>query len=276
METYITQYRILSTIEQLKAPSEAISNFCAFMWREFLFDAPDKADAIISVVPCSDRDECYSIYHDDRIAVDYGRELRHEKHFEITKVLENIVLGFSIIRASMSSLIAPFHSGAVGKDGKGALIVGKENAGKSTLTLELISNHGCSYFSDEVGLFDANDTMRPFPKTISCTSGIIRHDANWISKQFEKEHHVAVPKERHGKRADLKVIIFVQYRKDIVPELRPMRRGDALVRLLNSQIGMSSSYGTVERVAGIVNAAESYEIRHNDAGKAAQMVANLL
>jgi hypothetical protein len=227
-------------------------------------------------LPSPDRNKCYSIYHDGRIAVDYGRELRHEKHSEITKVLENIVLGFSIIRAARSGLFAPFHSGAVGKNGKGALIVGKENEGKSTLTLELISNHGCSYFSDEVGLFDANDTMCPFPKTISYTPGIIRHDEAWATRRFEKEHHVAVPKERHGERADLGVIIFVQYREDINPELRPMERGDALVRLLNSNIGMASSHGTVERVAGFVNAAESYELRHSDAGRAAQMVVNLL
>lgn len=276
MEVHAAQYRILGTSVRLETPSEVISGFCAFMWSEFLFDAPGEMDAVISVLPSPDKDECYSIYHDGRIAVDYGRELRHEKHTEITKVLENIVLGFSIIRAVRRRSLVPFHSGAVGKDGRGALIVGKENAGKSTLTLELISNHGCSYFSDEVGLFDWNDIMRPFPKTVSYTPGIIRHDETWASRRFGKEHHVAVPKERHGERADLGAIIFVQYRENIHSELRSIRRGEALVRLLNSQIGMASSYGTVERVAGIVNAAESYELWHNDACRAAQMVVNLL
>lgn len=63
-----------------------------------------------------------------------------------------------------------FHAGAVAAGGRGVLLPGGSNHGKSTLTTALVAA-GYSYLTDEAAAVDADLTIRPFAKSIALDPG---------------------------------------------------------------------------------------------------------
>jgi len=62
------------------------------------------------------------------------------------------------------------HAGAVAADGRGVLLPGGSNHGKSTLTTALVAE-GFGYLTDEAAAVDTNLRIRPFAKSIALDPG---------------------------------------------------------------------------------------------------------
>jgi hypothetical protein len=178
-------YRIAKTLILLETPLAELNRFCDYMWQEFTYPAPaHTAHALIEVLPCVDKPDCYTIYKQGKIAFDWGSELREVPSAVLTKALENIISGHAINQIDKSELIS-LHAGALSRNGNGILLLGESGHGKSTLTLELVANHGWDYLSDEVGLLDSRQIIHPFLKTVSCKQlGIVRLDPSWPVRSF--------------------------------------------------------------------------------------------
>ena len=269
-------YKIEGTIVCLETPLKEINDFCDYMWREFPCKYVSTYATIIKVLPYSGKKDCYSIYKNDLIAVDWGQELSKVPYPYLSKALENIVSGYAINQIDKQEMIT-LHSGALSLNDKGILILGESGNGKSTLVLELVANHNWLYLSDEVGLLqNSNHTIHPFLKTVSYTPGITKLNGNWITKQFGIEHQVAVPKEKYSKPTPLKAILFVKYIPEQEPSLVPIKKSESLVSLMNSQIGRAKSVATIDQMAEVVKKVNSYQILHNNAGKAANLIRDLI
>jgi hypothetical protein len=72
------------------------------------------------------------------------------------------------VESSPTDLV--FHAGAVALDGRGVLLPGGSNHGKSTLTTALVAD-GFSYLTDEAAAVTADLMIRPFAKSIALDPG---------------------------------------------------------------------------------------------------------
>lgn len=271
-------YSIVGTLIRLETPHKEINEFCDYMWQEFLCAAPAGSAATIKVLP-TDKSGCYAIYRQGKIAIDWGRELNEVPYAILTKALENIVSGYAINQIDKKELIT-IHSGAISKNGDGILILGDSGNGKSTLTIELVANHDWLYLTDEVGLLDKNNIIYPFFKTVSCckdivsckSNAIVMIDKRWAMHQCGEDYHVAVPKEKYGISTSLKAIFFVKYSPDKEPCIEPVKKSEALLRLMNAQIGRAKSVATLEQMAEVVKKADAFQLVHNNAAAAARLL----
>ncbi len=266
-------YRIADTSLCLETPFAEINDFCDYMWQEFVCAAPaDNDAALINVLPCSDRPDCYSIYKLGKIASEWGEELDKVPYETLPKALENIVPGHAINQIDKKELIT-FHAGAAVRNGSGILLLGESGYGKSTLTLELVANHGWNYLSDEVGLLDPDLLLHPFLKTVSCKQdGIVSVDPTWPVRRFGTDHQVTVPRAKHSVPAQLKAVFSVRYFPDKQPSIEPVSKASALLRLMSAQIGREKYVAPLEQMAEVVKRVKSYQLFHNDAAEAARLL----
>ena len=155
------------------------------------------------------------------------------------------------------------HAGVVGDGRQCILFPAPPGHGKSMLTAAL-SKAGMQYFSDEVALIEGGSFhVSPTPLAICVKS------TGWtaMSRLFPelsnlRVHHrsdgkdvrylpppppVAIPAEGLPAR----VIVFPSYDPDVVSDLRPVGKGDALKRLLNQCLIVSTPLH-VEQVASLV------------------------
>ncbi len=269
-------YTIANTNLCLETPAKEIKVFCDYMWQEFPCSNTLGIEMVIRVKSCAERVDYYTVYKGDTIVVDWGEELREVPHTIITKALENIVSGYAINQIDKKNMIT-LHSGAVSRQGKGILILGESGNGKSTLTLELVANHNWLYLTDEVGLLDNFNVIHPFLKTVSYKREcVVTIDPTWEVRQFGIDYQVAIPKEKHGCPVLLKAVFFVKYSPGAEPCITPIKKSESLVRLMNSQIGRAKSVATVEQMAEVVKAVNSYQIFHNNASEAARLITELI
>lgn len=264
-------YRIADTPVRLETPHPEINTFCDYMLREFVCTTPPADAATVTVSPCADKKNCYSIHKQGKIAIDWGQELTAVPYNLLSKALENIVSGHAINQIDKKEIIT-LHAGAVSRNSKGILILGESGDGKSTFTLEMVANHNWLYLTDEVGLLDNRFNLLPFLKTVSYRPGIVRLNSQWVTKQFGIEHQVAVPKELHGDPVPLRAVFFVKYAPDSTPAITPVKKSEALLRLLNAQIGRAKYVASIEQMAQVVKRVDSYQLDHNNAAEAARLV----
>lgn len=267
---------MLGNVLCLETPFVEINSFCDFIWQEFTCVEYQKGYTTISIVPTDSKQEFYSVYRNGTIANEWGKELKDVPYLLLSKVLENIVSGHAINQIDKNRYIT-LHSAALSKNNSGILILGESGNGKSTMTLEMVANHNWNYLSDEVGLLDPQHIIYPFLKTISCKQlGLVRLDEAWPVRHFGDDHQITVPREKHGIPVPLKAIIFVKYSPESQSCLEPVKKSDALLRLLNAQIGRAHFTATVEQMAAVVKNIDSYILRHNDCAKAAGMIDKLM
>ena len=266
-------YRIVNIPICLETPFAELNDFCDYMWQDFSCSPPaDAAAAIIKVLPCVDKANCFAIWKQGKIAFDWGSELREVPYAILSKALENIVSGHALNQIDKKELIT-LHAGAVSRNGRGILLLGDSGHGKSTLTLELVAHHGWNYLTDEAGLLDSRQIIHPFLKTVSCKRlGIVSLDPAWTVRQFGADHQAAVPKAKHGGPAPLHAVFFVKYSPDKEPCIEPVKKSEALLRLMNAQIGRAKSVATLEQMAEVVKKADAFQLVHNNAAAAARLL----
>jgi hypothetical protein len=246
-----------------------------FIWKEFAcLDL--KKHVLISVRPHTNISDKYSIFLNQSFAYDGGKKLDAVHASFLSKAVENVVSGYAINQIDKKDFIT-LHSGALSKNNNGILLLGDSGNGKSTLTLEMTANHDWLYLTDEVGLIDPELMIHPFLKTVSCKkTGIVKIDEHWETRSFGIDHQVAVPREKHGKPVPLKAIFFVKYSPEAKPGIIPIKKSDALMRLMNAQIGRAKYIATIEQMAEVVKKADSYLLQHNDCITAANLIDNLI
>ena len=273
---YKSWYNILNTNLCLETPFKKINDFCDYMWQEFPCDNTSSSEMVIKVVPCVNKKDHFSVFKGSNIAIDWGKELTEVSYSILSKALENIVSGYALNQIDKKNLIT-LHSGAVCRNNNGILILGESGNGKSTLTLELVANHNWDYLTDEVGLLDPDHVIHPFLKTISYKREcIVNIHKTWETQKFGIDHQMAVPKKKHGKSTPLKAIFFVKYNPDKKPAIIPVKKSEALVRLMNSQIGRAKYVATLEQMAEVVKKVNAFQLFHNNARNAAGLITNLI
>ena len=274
-QTHNSFYAIMSKALCLQTPLFEINAFFDFMWREYI-SKEVISSALIKVAPHKNLKERYSIYRNREIAFDWGQKLDSVPYSHLSKALENVVSGHAFNQIDKKDFIT-LHSGALSKNNNGILLLGDSGNGKSTLTLEMTANHDWLYLSDEVGLINPNLIIHPFLKTVSCKkTGIVKINDNWETRSFGIDTQVAVPREKRGKPVPLQLIFFVKYSPDAKPGITPIKKSDALIRLMNAQIGRAKYVATIEQMAEVVKKADAFLLHHNDCTKAAELIDNLI
>jgi hypothetical protein len=131
------------------------------------------------------------------------------------------------------------NAGCVVRDGRAIVVSGPPGCGKSTLAAALVA-HRCDYLNDEAVPVDiARGQVRPFPRPLLLDdhSLDLLPEIPALRSAFSGGNHkrTVVIKPRpdllEHQPLDVAMVLFPEREPSAVTQLRPMTRGDAIVRL---------------------------------------------
>jgi hypothetical protein len=179
------------------------------------------------------------------------------------------------------------HAAAASLDGRGVLLPGPEESGKTTLVAGL-TQAGFSYLTDEAALLDPDTSLlHPYPRALWMDGRSLAllglADQGAPSDGGEEsafEHHVLPEELRHdpvGESSPVRYVIVPSYRPEVETALIPLRRGAALVHLLDNAFNFGRFGSRGFRVAaGIVEQAECFRLEMSDLSAAVRLVSQLV
>lgn len=166
------------------------------------------------------------------------------------------------------------HAGVVGKNGKGLLLPGPSESGKTTLLIGLLKN-GFRYLSDEVALIDP-ETLRvlPFPRNLHVPKVNAKFlslssfpgPGSWPKIQERKfQIEIRMPAAQAGDPMGVTHVIFPSYSSSRKPKLTPISRGMAVLEMVKSSLNFMH-YGKVgvDTLIRLLAKAECFILTSND------------
>jgi hypothetical protein len=181
------------------------------------------------------------------------------------------------------------HAGVVGNGERCLLFPGAPGRGKTTLTAAL-SREGFHYFSDEFALLEER-TLHVPPVPVSLT---VKPGATGLLTRYYPELERLPPHLREdgqtvyylnpagrsaesGRSCPVGWIIFPQYAPDVVTELRPVSRPDALRRLLRECLVLPERLdrGGVESLVHWIRSVECLELPMSSLEDAVDLIKRL-
>lgn len=192
------------------------------------------------------------------------------------------VLLWAVHQAAMrTDRFVVLHAGAVALEGRGYLLPGEREVGKSTLVTGLVRD-GFSYLSDELGVISLDGrTLHPHSRPIGLDPGAFPWFAELEPKtppEFadDRRWHLRADDVRPGSRSEpvpLAAVVFPQYVADAEPRLEPIRRPEALWLMSRSAVNLDllgrHGFTTLGDVAASVPV---YRMRSGSLDDAAQMI----
>jgi hypothetical protein len=182
-------------------------------------------------------------------------------------------------RAVASSRVLTLHAGGVEHDGRGLVLPGVSEAGKSTLVAGLVSR-GFRYLSDEaVGIDWRSLALVPYPKPLGLDRGswdLFPELAGRPAARGPEQWLVAVARESLGGRCPAAAIVFPRYEAGARTTLEPLRRAEALIELTKNTfrfdaLGRRALQTLGELVAGV----ECFRLSIGDLDAACTVVGDL-
>jgi hypothetical protein len=178
------------------------------------------------------------------------------------------------------------HAGAVAIDGRGVLLPGGSNHGKSTLTTALVTD-GAAYLTDEAAAITDELTIRPFPKSIALDPGSfplfpgLGPDAEreGLARAVAgREWHVHP--ERVGSIADttpVSVVVCPHWRAGVATRVTPVEPVEALHLLLGDAFDFTQGAGPVfDRLVRLVATVPVVRVSYSDSAAAMAAVHDVL
>jgi hypothetical protein len=168
------------------------------------------------------------------------------------------ITGFLVsLELSLNEKLAAFHGASLYKDGKGILLLGKTNSGKTSLSC-LMTGHGFSYLSEEDSFIhmkgEDDFQILPYPRRIRISKQVIKQHPQFSRMAHPKkfvesldEHLFRIdPRESLPSSAPLKTVIFLDNDKDhTTVSVEPLHRSEAFFFLLSS-LEIASIQGSPE------------------------------
>jgi hypothetical protein len=205
-----------------------------------------------------------------------------------TGVLTALIHSVNLHADSLTKDTPVVHAGVVSVEGSGAILFpGGSGAGKTSLVLALIEG-GAQYLTDELAAIDHGAHVAPFPKPLSLKPGTQRtlHDRAWAPKVTtpwdDEVWHVPASLIRPGCVAKSSValgaMVFPEFEQGASPDLSPLHRAEAFVRLgktMTNLAASASSWG-LDHLADLVRRVEPYKLRFSDAREGAAVVLRLV
>ncbi len=166
------------------------------------------------------------------------------------------VTGFLVsLELSLNAKLAAFHGASLYKDGKGILLLGKTNSGKTSLSY-LMTDHGFSYLSEEDSFIhmkgEDDFQILPYPRRIRINEQVIKQYREFSRMAHPKEFVESLdenlfridPRELLPSSAPLKTVIFLDNNKDHTDvSVDHVSRSEAFFILLSS-LEMASINGS--------------------------------
>lgn len=182
------------------------------------------------------------------------------------------------------------HSGVMEKDGQGILFPAWPGSGKSTLCAAL-AHRGWRLLSDEFGLVRPGDGLiEPFPRLIP-----LKNESIAVIRKFAPGAVLGpiFPKTRKGEVAHMRPpsasiehahepvcpahIVFPRYQPGFVPELQPMPKARAFLKLsgnaFNYEAHGSAGFRTI---AKLVDSCDCYSFSYGDLDAAVALMNRLV
>ena len=153
-----------------------------------------------------------------------------------------------------------FHAGVVGTPRGAVILPGRSFAGKTTLVTALLER-GCSYFSDEYAVIDAESLVHPYPRRLS-----LRVDGQ--RRDLDASHWAA---ETASAPAPVAAVVAIRYDGPGEVLLQSSTAGDAAMALIDNAIAARSRPAEVLRAAsGVARSASAWTGRRGEADEAAE------
>jgi hypothetical protein len=178
------------------------------------------------------------------------------------------------------------HAALAARRGRGVLMPGRPDAGKTTLVAGLV-RAGFAYLSDEAAVFDASTgRFLAFPRplgmevaTLDLFPGLERRLPSELRSTDRKTRHVpatAIRPRSVSESCRLGFVVVPEYLPGAPTTLTPMGRAEALVLLSGSAFDAErfASRG-LRPMAGELARAECYRLRTGDLGGAVEAVTSL-
>ena len=178
------------------------------------------------------------------------------------------------------------HAGAVSDDGRGVLLPGGSNHGKSTLTTALVAD-GFSYLTDEAAAIGDGLVIRPFPKSIALDPGSFplfpdlapSDDLEGLARAVScREWHI--DPRRVGSVAGptpVAAVICPQWRAGAATRVSPTEPVEALQLLLGDAFDFSvGGQGVFARLVELVESVPVVKLAYGDTASAIAAVRETL
>ncbi|MCW8891564.1 MAG: hypothetical protein OQL20_12965, partial [Sedimenticola sp.] len=233
------------------------------------------------VIRLINTDVGYALYVDDVWII----EVDH-----INKIIPQ--LKFSLMRSAIHNYdySLHLHAGAISNGKLGLILPGQKGSGKTTLVSSLLAR-GYSYLSDEVVLLDRGDcAVRPFPISlcvkspgVELLSSIYPELVNlpvYQREDGEAVRYLLPPASARSEniKTPIRYMVFPRYRADAKTALYPIKRVDALKRLLDDcqSIPKPLTLDDVRDIIEWLKTVECYELPHSDLEQASGCLEGLL
>jgi hypothetical protein len=203
-----------------------------------------------------------------------------------------------IIKAALRMRIADtheylfqIHAGVISNGEKCILFPGEPGSGKTTLTAGLAAS-GFFYFSDEVALLEDQDmVVRPVPLSLAVKDGACKELAPyypdlWNTPVHHREdrrtvRYIGPPPNSMWRPADqaqkIGWIIFPRYVAHAETQLKPIRKGEALRRLMQECVVIPEllSRETVQHLVQLMRTVDCYELTMSSLSPAIHVIKDL-
>lgn len=192
------------------------------------------------------------------------------------------VVGVAVQRLAPRYLL--LHAGALALDGRGILLPAASRSGKTTLTAALVAA-GCRYYSDDIAALTPHDLLlHPFLRSLCIKPGsfeVLSRDYPQLAgspayPRFRAEdvrYLVPAPEAVPDSPVPIRCIVFPRYVPGAATELIPLRRTQALPRLLDGLCNPRDQLGRdLPPLLELLRGAECYTLTVGDLDQAVRRV----
>ena len=233
-------------------------------YSHMLASRPSKA---IGNIRISDHDSGCRITSNDLFLVDAAKSV-----FVVDFIAEQVLLQFMKARKELLWL----HAAGVERSGKALIICGGSGRGKSTVST-ILCESGWRFMSDDViALRMQSEEALPFLQTPARRTYPGR---NLLAEEMgilTKEEVDVSPESLRRTPAPIAAVIFPTFDPEATPQLIPVSRGDAALKILGDTRNIvDHQERAVSRVAGLVRQIQSYSLTFGVGGAGIELLNDL-
>ena len=204
-------------------------------------------------------------------------------------LLDALVGRLNRLSFDLDPLRLHLHCAALDLHGTGILLAGASGSGKSTISVELISQ-GAAYLTDEcVSVLPGSSTVFAYPKPITLKAGSLEYFATRNGHPTAGMPTAGVPTAHNGRanlragsfgtvvpQARIGVIVAVRHAHDEPAGFTPLSAAEACVRLLSDSLdGVRLGPSALDVLAQVAAGATAWELVYDDAAEAAELIADI-
>ena len=196
--------------------------------------------------------------------------------------LEWQVVGVAVQRLASRYLL--LHAGALDLDGRGILLPAASRSGKTTLTAALVAA-GCRYYSDDIAALTRHDLLlHPFLRSLCIKPGsfeVLSRDYPQLAgspayarfRAGDVRYLAPSPEAVPDSPVPIRCIVFPRYVLGAATELTPLRRAEALPRLLDGLCNPRAQLGRdLPPLLELLRGAACYTLTVGDLDRAVRSV----